>query len=179
MKSARSLIIVLATLIAAAPLHAMPTTVTNFSIPIPDNNPIGVLDTITFPSLALLDVAGGVEISVDISNSDISGLTLMLTDPNSVSYTLYDQGAVGTSLIDTYSTANPPLVGDLSIWTGLNPAGNWSLRVIDLVFLNNVTDGQVVSWSVTANPVPEPSALAITGVGILACGRRRGGTLSR
>ncbi len=179
MKTTRTLSFLFAAPISVASLHAMPTTVTSGNIQIPDNNPVGVLDTIAFPTLALQDVAGGIEISVDINNSDTSGLTLVLTDPNSVQHILYDMNASGTSLIDTYSTANPPLSGDLSAWTGLNPAGNWSLRVVDVAFLNNTLDGQVVSWSVTANPVPEPASLAIAVAGVLACCNWRGNRLGR
>jgi subtilisin-like proprotein convertase family protein len=127
------------------------TTVPSSSTPfgIPDNNPVGVADTIVFPTQGL---AQHLAVSVDLVNSDISGLELRLTDPDGTVHVLYDQGSAGASLSDSYPFDSPLVSGDLSAWAGRNPAGNWTLRVIDTLFLNNGIDGQVLSWSLENLP---------------------------
>ena len=118
-----------------------------------------------FPSLP---GSGGIAVSVDISNSDIAGLTVRLTDPNLTVHVLYDGADFGGSLIETYTAASTLPNGDLSVWNGADPAGTWTLRVVDSSFLNNSSDGQVNSWSVsTVAAVPVPAAAYLFGSALL------------
>jgi subtilisin-like proprotein convertase family protein len=114
-------------------------------VPITDNNPIGVDDMITVPDNGL---AQDLTVTVNISNSDISTLKVVLYDPVNVPYVLYDQGLEGDSLVATYPSPDQPVSGDLTAWIDENPVGVWRLEVIDTGWLNNDTDGQVNSWSV-------------------------------
>lgn len=123
-------------------------TVSSAKVPlaIPDNNPVGVYDSITVPDLGL---AQKLTVSIKLANSDISGLTINLFDPNNTLYKLYDKGAKSGGAIDTsYPTPTLPVSGDLTTWVGKNPKGNWFLQVIDTKFTNNTTDGAVSAWSV-------------------------------
>jgi uncharacterized delta-60 repeat protein len=127
------------------------TTISAGNILIPDNNPVGISNRITFPALPLEAVGGGVRITIDITNSDINGLRVNLWDPNSIEYTLYDGSQTGTSLVMSYDASSALPTGNLSVWSGQNPKGSWYLQVIDTNYLNNGWDGRITSWSVTAN----------------------------
>lgn len=112
--------------------------------PIPDNNPIGVTDTITVADLGVVE---SVSVAIEIENSSIDGLVVELTDPDGVVHLLHKLSGSGTDLVATYPET-PLVSGDLSTWAGRNPLGDWTLRVIDLAFLNNGFDGQIADWSV-------------------------------
>ncbi len=119
---------------------------TKVPLSIPDNNPLGMGDTITVPDLGL---AQKLTVSVSLTNSDISGVTLNLYDPNNNMYKLYDKGLKsGVSIDTTYPTPTKTVSGDLTTWQGKNPKGNWFIQVVDTKFKDNTTDGQLVSWSV-------------------------------
>ena len=117
----------------------------NTPVAIPDNNPPGVGDELTFPDIGL---AQALDVDVDVANSDISGLTLTLYDPNNAKYVLYDKGATGKAVKTSYPSKTKPVSGDLSTWIGKNPKGKWRLTVSDTKFLNNGKDGAIQSWSV-------------------------------
>jgi subtilisin-like proprotein convertase family protein len=112
---------------------------------IPDNNPVGVSDTLTFPDIG---VAQALSVSVDISNSDTKTIKVSVFDPNNIEYVLFNGGAAGTSLKTVYPDTTKPVSGDLTTWVGKNPAGKWILKVVDTGFLNNAKDGQINTWSV-------------------------------
>jgi subtilisin-like proprotein convertase family protein len=112
---------------------------------IPDNNPVGVSDTLTFPDLG---IAQALNVTVDISNSDTKTLKVSVFDPNNIEYVLFNGGAAGSSVKATYPTPTKPVSGDLTTWVGKNPAGKWFLKVVDTGFLNNTKDGQINSWSI-------------------------------
>ena len=124
--------------------------------PIKDNNPTGTSDLITFPDIG---IAQSLSISVDISNSKTQSLVLTVYDPNNVAYVLCggkdSQGNAnptcgsGGNFKATFPTPAKIASGDIGTWVGKNPAGKWYLNVIDTDFLNNGTDGQVNSWSIS------------------------------
>jgi subtilisin-like proprotein convertase family protein len=114
-------------------------------LPIPDNSPPGISSTITFPDLGTAEVLA---VTVDVSNSDLSGITLQLTDPNNIDYLLYDRGSTGTIIRTSYPTPTATLSGDLYTWVGKNPVGTWKLTVIDSKYRNNAMDGQINAWSI-------------------------------
>jgi len=115
------------------------------AVPITDNNPVGVSDEIVVPDNGS---AQALTVTVNISNSDISTLKVVLYDPNNATYVLYDQQGEGDGLEATYPAPDAPISGDLTTWVGENPMGTWRLEAIDTGWLNNDIDGQVNSWSV-------------------------------
>ena len=122
-------------------------TTTSKTVPakIPDNNPTGVNDELTFPDIGL---AQALDVDVDISNSDLSKLKVELWDPANNKHLLYDKGSKGNKLATSYPSKSKPLQGDLGAWVGKNPKGKWRLRVTDYGFTNNKFDGQINSWGV-------------------------------
>ncbi len=112
--------------------------------PISDNNPVGTVDQLTVPDLG---TALALNVSVHLTNSDLSSLELMLYDPNNAVYMLH-KGKPGKELNETWPTTAKPVSGDLGTWLGKNPKGKWRLRIIDKGFLNNGNDGVLKSWSV-------------------------------
>jgi subtilisin-like proprotein convertase family protein len=112
---------------------------------IPDNNPVGVSDTLAFPDIG---VAQTLSVTVDISNSDTKTLKVSVFDPNNIEYVLFNGGASGTGIKTSYPTPTKPVSGDLTTWVGKNPKGNWFIKVVDTGFLNNAKDGAINSWSV-------------------------------
>ncbi len=112
---------------------------------IADNNPTGVNDKLVFPDIGL---AQKLEVLVDLSNSDLSKVTLTLFDPANVKYVLFDKGSKGKTIKTIYPTKTKPVSGDLTKWHGKNPKGTWRLQVVDVGFLNNGVDGAVNAWSV-------------------------------
>jgi subtilisin-like proprotein convertase family protein len=127
-------------------------TFSDAGIDIPDNAPPGVESVINVPSIGL---AEWLNISVQLTNSDTTGLTIDITDPDGVNYLLFDGSnePSGTELDLTWPTPTATLTGDLTSWAGRDPAGDWTLRVIDSAFLNNGLDGQIASWSVSMQSI--------------------------
>ncbi len=112
---------------------------------IEDNNPIGTFDEITVPDIG---PAKNLTVSVQLTNSDITGVELVLYDPQNTKYVLFKGGKGGKSLKETWPETLKPVSGDLSKWVGKNPKGKWRLRVIDAKFLNNGKDGELQAWSI-------------------------------
>ena len=115
-------------------------------VAIPDNLPRGVTNTINVPDFG---IAQGIIISVDISNSNINELTVLLTDPNGVVYTLHQRSGSSNRLVTSYPEPTPTVSGNLNTWAGQNPQGNWVLKVVDGYYDTNTVDGQINSWSVS------------------------------
>jgi len=118
----------------------------NTPIPIPDNSPPGVEDVLVFPDVG---VALDISVSLHLTNSDLNFVSVTLTDPNSDQYVLFDGDHFGVELDTSYPEPTPPVSGDLDTWIGLNPTGNWELKVVDSGYLNNMIDGEIVSWGIS------------------------------
>ncbi|MSP92341.1 MAG: DUF4215 domain-containing protein [Myxococcales bacterium] len=118
--------------------------------PIPDNSPLGATDELDVPDVGTVQ---SLTVSVKVLNSDISGLTVKLYDPNLKTYVLHDKSGNGGVLDTTYPQPSMPVSGDLGGWIGKNPKGKWRLEVIDSKFFNNKDDGQLVAWKVTTQAV--------------------------
>jgi subtilisin-like proprotein convertase family protein len=115
------------------------------AVGIPDNNPTGASSTIVVGDVGS---AQKLTVSIKVTNSDISTLTIKLYDANNTEYVLHKTSGSGASIDTTYPAPTSVVSGDLTTWVGKNPKGSWRLLVIDGKFLNNTTDGQIVSWSV-------------------------------
>ena len=113
-------------------------------VAINDNDPTGVGDELLVPDVGL---AQGLEVTLDVSNSDLSKLKIELFDPNNVGYTLWDGNGPGKSLKTVFPAPSKLVKGDLGTWNGKNPMGKWRIRAIDTAFLNNAKDGAINSWS--------------------------------
>ena len=124
--------------------YAQPVASKNTPKAIEDNNPIGTIDEITVPDIGAVKK---LTVTLKISNSDLSGVEVVLYDPANTPYVLH-KGAPGKLLEATYPEPDKTVSGDLSAWTGKNPKGKWRLRVIDGKFLNNKTDGALEAWSI-------------------------------
>jgi subtilisin-like proprotein convertase family protein len=115
-------------------------------VAIKDYFPPGVSSTLQFPDVG---TAEALTVTVNLTNSDISGISVTLEDPANVTYVLYDRGETGTSLNRTYPTPSQTAGEDLARWLGMNPKGTWTLTVIDSKFASGSSDGQLNSWSVS------------------------------
>ena len=115
------------------------------AVNIPDNNPTGGSSTI---AVADVGIAQKLTVTIKVTNSDISTVTIKLYDPANAEFVLHKTSGSGDNVDTTYPAPTKTVSGDLTSWHGKNPKGNWRLLVIDGKFLNNTTDGQIVSWSV-------------------------------
>lgn len=129
-------------------------------VDIVDGLPAGVSDSITVPDFGL---ATGIEITIDISNSDISKVRVTLYDPLGVAYKLYDQGGVGTTLKAKYPAPDKPVDGGFVSWVGKNPKGLWSINVADLAG-SGKTDGKLLGWSVGVKTLSSTKVAAKGGL---------------
>ncbi len=116
------------------------------AVPIPDHFPLGVTDSLDMPDYGS---AQKLTISLDLVNSDTSTITVTLTDPAGVIYTLYQGGAAGKAVKTSYPDPTATVSGDLTTWVGKNPVGKWQIKVVDDGYLNNAIDGQINSWSIS------------------------------
>ncbi len=133
-------------------------------LPIKDCYGLGVADTIAVPDVGL---AQEITVAIDIGNSDISGLTVTLIDPNGQSWPLYDKAKTGTSLTASYRASQSGFKG----WLGQNPKGNWQLKVVDSVCGPGGNDGAIHSWSVSVQAL---SAKQLQATGDLVVGNLLG-----
>ncbi len=124
--------------------YAEPVHSKNTPKAIEDNNPIGTVDELTVPDIG---PAKKITVTVKVSNSDLSGVEIILYDPANTKHVLH-KGTPGKLLTKTYPDPDKPVSGNLGAWAGKNPKGKWRLRVIDSKFLNNKTDGALEAWSI-------------------------------
>jgi len=116
------------------------------NVPIPDNNPVGVADTLTFPDIGL---AQKLDIEVSLTNSNLKDVTVKVFDPNNVEFLLLNKNATGKSISTAFPGKTKPVKGDLGGWVNKNPKGKWRIVVTDGAFLNNGNDGAIKSWCVS------------------------------
>ncbi len=124
--------------------YAQPVASKTVPKAISDNNPIGTVDEIDVPDIGQVKK---LTVTIKISNSDLSGVQVLLYDPLNNKYVLH-QNKAGKTLQATYPTPDKLVSGNLSAWIGKNPKGKWRLRVIDSKFLNNGDDGALEAWSI-------------------------------
>jgi subtilisin-like proprotein convertase family protein len=130
-------------------------------IPIPDNSPPGVTDSVVVPDLG---TATSIAIAVRLTNSNVTYIQIELTDPDGTHYILAGPDDFSGTTIDAVWPPNYIFSGgDLSAWNNRNPQGTWTLKVIDGHYLNNDTDGQIDAWSV----IVHRSGISVTGAASL------------
>ncbi len=131
-------------------------------IKIPDNTGSEANATLDFPDIGTTQ---DFEIYVEVSNTDLSTLSLTVLPP--------DDKKTGWVLCDpcgekdkkdykvTFNSQNKPKSGDLLKWIGANPKGLWNLKALDTAFCivqapgnagicdpANKVDGTIVKWHV-------------------------------
>lgn len=121
-------------------------------IPIPDNNPVGVADTIDVPDLG---TAEDLTVSINVSNSKLDALEVTIYDPNNDKYLLWNKDKPGTNLTAVYPKPTATLSGDLTKWIGKNPKGKWRIHVIDHAFKDNQADGAINAWSINLHTLSD------------------------
>jgi subtilisin-like proprotein convertase family protein len=115
-------------------------------VDVPDNNPDGVADTIAFPDIGL---AQALKVNVHVTNSNLGQVKLSLIDPQQKVHVLHDKSGSAKELKTSFPDPTALVSGDFGAWVGKNPVGQWKLVMVDGGFLNNKTDGQIVSWSIS------------------------------
>ena len=94
---------------------------------IPDNNPTGILDKISFTEVATIS---SIKVAIDLTHTYIGDLRLTLTAPSGTSVVLHDRNGGGTKNIKrTFDSQATPALGVL---VGQSIKGDWTLRVQDL-----------------------------------------------
>lgn len=119
---------------------------TNTALAIKDNNPVGVSSELAVPDLGITQQ---IAVNLELQNSDISKLKVILYAPDSKSYALHDGGGSGKLLAGTWPTPKQLISGDLTEWHGKNTKGTWRLQVIDGAASGSATDGELKRWSLT------------------------------
>lgn len=143
--------------------------VENFSMPanekgmkIPDNTGVEAISTVSVPSVGIAEEF--FKITVDVQNTDLSTLALVLLPPNDkkTGYILCDPcGNKNEKVLKTsFPVPSKSVTGDLTSWLGKNPAGTWNLKVKDTSYciyqldkvncdIDTTTDGKINDWSVS------------------------------
>ncbi len=112
---------------------------------IPDNNSTGVTSTINVgDSLTVTSVA----VSTVITHPYKGDLVVTLTGPDGTAAKLHNRTGTSTDNVTTTFSIATTSAEALSIFTGKNTSGNWSLKVQDLA-ASDV--GTFNSWSLTFN----------------------------
>ena len=129
----------------------MNTFAATSSVPVPDYFPPGATSQILVPDVG---IAQGVWVSVDVSNTDLSTISVTLFPPDNQPIVLWDASGPGTELVATYPEPDPEVSGSLDMWIGQNLAGSWLLQVIDDGFWEDKppgqnADGAINSWSIS------------------------------
>ena len=103
----------------------------------------GITSQIQFPDIG---IAEKLTVSVDITtDTDLSGVTVKLIDPELVQYTLYNKDGNQGEFKATFPDPQPTQDGDLTTWIGKNPKGTWTMQIIDVNLNPTAT---VNGWSV-------------------------------
>ena len=147
---------------------AATATAGSVNLPIPDNAPTGLTDSIVITNTAAIAT---ISVAVNITNSDISHLTVTLVPPdNSVIVLFNKNGPLGGNIVTSYPDQTPVYSGNLAGWSGKAANGTWQLRIIDSAAQagGGTFDGKLNSWGITLgyaspNKVEVKGSLTIDG----------------
>ena len=115
-------------------------------IDIKDNNPTGSSGELVFGDYGS---AQKINVTLELSNSNISQLEVKLFDPENKPYVLHNKSGSGKTIKTSFPDATATVSGDLTTWVGKNPQGTWRLQVIDSAGPGNDSlDGAVTKWCV-------------------------------
>ena len=134
----------------------------NKNVLIPDNTGAEGISDIDFPDIG---VAQALSVTVQVSNTDLSTLALVLLPPDDkkVGYTLCDPCGIkdAKAYKVTFPTDAKLQVGDLGQWIGKNPKGVWNLKAKDTSYcvkqapgndalcdLTAKSDGAILDWNI-------------------------------
>ena len=114
------------------------------SLPIPDNQPVGVTDAIHVDHASSVE---SVQVDIDITHTFRGDLSVMLVGPDGTSVRLFGRTApvfdAADNLVGRFTTDNVPA---LEQFRGKIASGNWTLQVVDLAAADF---GKLNSWSLT------------------------------
>ena len=117
---------------------------TDTPITIPKSAPDGIYSNLSVGSSFPITE---VDVSVDISHADISQLRVVLYAPDNTLVILHDFTGSGVAdLVTTYDDLTQPATGSMDDFIGVDPQGNWRLRVIDNVG-GGTQAGTLNSWT--------------------------------
>lgn len=118
---------------------------------IPDNTGSEAVASVVVPDLG---IAQTLQVQVQVSNTDLSSLRLVVLPPNDkkVGVTLCDPcGAENSKQLNTsFPDKTKPKSGDLGAWVGKNPQGQWLLKALDSKFCIVQAPGNATLCSTTA-----------------------------
>jgi subtilisin-like proprotein convertase family protein len=104
---------------------------TDTPVAIPKTTTEGVFSFLNVPSSFPISE---VDVTVNIAHADISQLRVVLYAPDNSLVILHNFTGSGVSgLHTTYDDLTTPATGSMQSFVGVNPQGNWRLRVIDNV----------------------------------------------
>jgi subtilisin-like proprotein convertase family protein len=117
------------------------------NLPIPDNNPQGVVSSIEITGAGLVH---SISVSVDISHTYRGDLGITLVSPEGFTANLHRvfEGGAADDLVHTYTTANNEELANLASG-GVQGKGSWRLHVTDRVSRDT---GVLNSWSINLLP---------------------------
>ncbi len=133
------------------------TFATSKAADIPDANLKGVSVQVTVGDIGK---AQALTVSVDIATSSTGQMQATLTAPGGAVYVLHDKSGTATALKATYPKPDAAVSGDLNTWIGKNPAGTWTLQVIDSQPGKDANDGQIKAFSVQVEYVSDKKVAA-------------------
>ena len=112
------------------------------ALAIPDNDPVGVTDTLTV-AMTGTETVTSLEVFVDITHTYQGDLILTLTSPTGTTATLHNRtGSSTDDIYGWYPTELTP-VDDLSVFAGEDLNGDWQLTISDNA---NADTGTLNEW---------------------------------
>lgn len=133
------------------------------AVDIPDASLKGVAAQVTVGDIGK---AQALTVSIELATSSTGQIQVTLSDPAGAVYVLHDKSGTATALKATYPKPNATVSGDLTAWVGKNPAGTWTLQVVDTQPGKDANDGQIKAFSVQVEYVSDKK-VAATGALLL------------
>jgi len=132
---------------ATGPTSQTHRTKSEPNLPIPDNDPQGIEDTITIAGAVTLTA---ISVEVDITHTYRGDLRVTLTSPAGTEAVLHNRsGGNADNLVATYDATTSPALAALA---GTSGGGDWKLAVRDLA---PVDKGRLNSWTLAIDGQPE------------------------